>query len=69
MCTDVAIVESNVSQKSIESLKKRGHLVVPVDEIARVNAIYCNKGTPGKNVKCILGSDPRGLGITVYSSF
>lgn len=60
-----AYVESPMSAAAREALARRGHDVVTVPTLGRVNAIYCPNGYPAEieRVLCWTEADPRGFGF------
>jgi len=56
------------SEDSAEALKQRGHVLTPVPNMGRVNAIWCPTGVPTRpSSVCDQRSDPRGAGLATGS--
>jgi len=66
---DRVSIETGVSSDVRRSLERRGHKLVVVSEVGRVNAIHCPGGLPRDAASCSYVSDPRGFGMAVGGRF
>ncbi len=55
----VVLAEAALGADGVEGLKKRGHVVRTVDELARVMAVHCPSGLRNAPASCVAASDPR----------
>lgn len=61
---DQAVVERGLDEAARNALAARGHAVVAVPAIGRVNAVYCPNGVPdGDEPRCVAAPDTRGEGL------
>ncbi|MGE4220329.1 MAG: gamma-glutamyltransferase [Alphaproteobacteria bacterium] len=61
---DQAVVERSLPDAARNALASRGHALVAVPAIGRVNAVDCPTGIPnGREPRCISAPDPRGEGL------
>ncbi len=60
---DRVAIEPGISAEARNGLASRGHQVVEVPEIGRVNAVYCQRGLPRAPELCRFENDRRGFGI------
>ena len=61
---DQAVVERSLPDAARNALTSRGHALVAVPAIGRVNAVDCPTGVPsGREPRCISAPDPRGEGL------
>lgn len=63
----VTYVENGASPAVSDGLKQRGHRVVAVPELARVNMAFCPNGLPAEVSLCRIVTDPRGFGYASVS--
>lgn len=59
------LYESAMSAENINSLKQKFPILVEVDRLASVNAIYCRDG---KVPNCVSRHDPRGYGLSIIEN-
>ncbi|MBT6093926.1 MAG: hypothetical protein HOH04_03535 [Rhodospirillaceae bacterium] len=59
----VTYVEDGVSSAFSNDLKRRGHRLISLPGLARVNIAYCPAGIPGEKIACSIRTDPRGFGF------
>ncbi len=64
---DTTYYEKGLEQWIVDGLVNRGHSVVPVSTMGRVNAIYCFKGLPDNPDTCEIANDPRAFGLATMS--
>ena len=60
---DLLVVEPTIAAAARSALAQRGHRVVEVPAIGRVNAVHCPDGLPRAPQSCRFASDRRGFGI------
>jgi len=60
---DVVLTEPDFDAAIRDSLGRRGHRVVEVPEIGRVNAVHCPGGVPRSPETCVFATDRRGFGL------
>ena len=65
---DGLTVEPALDAAARSALAERGHRVVEVAAIGRVNAIHCPDGLPRSPESCRYASEPRGFGIAAGGS-
>ena len=66
---DVVVHESSETSEVLEGLTRHGQSLMPTEQIARVNAIYCPKGARRQWGTCAFVSDQRGFGMATASQF
>ena len=66
---DVLYVEPQLSSAVVASLRKRGHTLRAVQNLGRVNAIFCPGGLDPDNAHCEYKSDRRGFGLAAGGKF
>ncbi|MCR9213526.1 MAG: gamma-glutamyltransferase family protein [Proteobacteria bacterium] len=59
------LYESSMGQEDINNLKQNFPILVEVDRLASVNAIYCRDG---KVPNCVSRHDPRGYGLSIIEN-
>jgi len=64
----VTYVENGAPGDLVAGLKQRGHRVLSVPELGRVNMAFCSNGLPAEQSNCRIVSDPRGLGYATVSN-
>jgi len=60
---DVVLYEPGLDEETIAALERRGHQLVEVPELGRVNIIYCPSGLAEGLSGCNARSDQRGFGL------
>jgi len=66
---DMVYYEQGLSDAELKNLAKRGHTVAATKTLARVNAVSCFDGLPGKPEQCSARTDPRGFGDQMNVGF
>jgi gamma-glutamyltranspeptidase/glutathione hydrolase len=64
---DTTYYEEGMEQWIVDGLVNRGHDVVPVSTMGRVNVVHCSKSLPEFPETCEVASDPRGFGLATMS--
>ncbi len=59
----VTYVEDGIGAAFSNDLKRRGHRLISLPGLARVNIAYCPAGIPGEQIACSIQADPRGFGF------
>ena len=60
---DIVFTEPDFGVVLRDSLSRRGHQVVKIPEIGRVNAVHCPGGAPRSPETCVFDTDRRGFGL------
>ncbi len=60
---DTVLTEPDIDAVKRQSLDRRGHRVLEISEIGRVNAIHCPGGAPRSPETCLFETDRRGFGL------
>lgn len=58
----ITYVERGMPANIAGGLKRRGHQLIEVPQLSRVNMTFCDNGLPAKVTSCKISSDPRGFG-------
>lgn len=64
---DAVFVEHGAADRTLEALAKRGHRIVQVTAIGRVNAIHCPDGARRSPDLCQIFADRRGYGLATFA--
>ena len=64
---DITFFENGIDDAAQKALLGRGHRLARTPALGRVNAAYCARGIPQRQVKCSIFADvrPRGYGLAV----
>jgi gamma-glutamyltranspeptidase/glutathione hydrolase len=66
---DIVFTEPDFGVVLRDSLSRRGHQVVKIPEIGRVNAVHCPGGAPRSPETCVFDTDRRGFGLASGGTF
>ncbi len=65
---DITFHEQILPKNAMNYLSKRGHQIAATPILGMVNAAFCPGGLPRDPESCVLGTDPRGSGLSTLAN-